>query len=62
MSIHQHKSSFYADLEDEVQQLLVITFSAQGAPVAQGQAELRALRDAMLKAAPSRRVAGESMA
>lgn len=36
--------------QDEVQQLLVITFSAQGAPVAQGQAEVRALRDAMLKA------------
>lgn len=36
-------------VSDEVQQLLVITFSAQGAPVAQGQAEVRALRDAMLK-------------
>lgn len=33
----------------EVADLLVITFSAQGAPVAQGQAEVRALRDAMLK-------------
>lgn len=33
----------------EVGDLLVITFSAQGAPVAQGQAEVRALRDAMLK-------------
>lgn len=36
--------------QDEVQQLLVVTFSAQGAPVAQGQAEVRALRDALLKA------------
>ena len=29
--------------------VLVITFSAQGAPVAQGQAEVRALRDSFLK-------------
>eukprot|EP00438_Fugacium_kawagutii_P010120 Skav236625 [mRNA] locus=scaffold182:54934:63554:+ [translate_table: standard] len=35
-----------------VADLLVITFSAQGAPVAQGQAEVRALRDALLKAGP----------
>jgi hypothetical protein len=42
--------------QDEVQQLLVITFSAQGARVAQGQAEVRALRDAMLKAPVQRRL------
>eukprot|EP00931_Biecheleriopsis_adriatica_P016519 TRINITY_DN12144_c0_g1_i1.p1 TRINITY_DN12144_c0_g1~~TRINITY_DN12144_c0_g1_i1.p1 ORF type:complete len:1949 (-),score=403.68 TRINITY_DN12144_c0_g1_i1:11-5857(-) len=34
---------------NEVQEILVITFSAQGAPVAQGQAEVRALRDALIK-------------
>ncbi|CAE8611485.1 unnamed protein product [Polarella glacialis] len=33
----------------EVQDVLVLTFSAQGAPVAQGQTEVRALRDALLK-------------
>ena len=33
---------------DEIQELLVVTFSAQGAPVAQGQAEVRALRDSLL--------------
>ena len=36
-------------MEDEIQDVLVVTFSAQGAPVAQGQAEVRALRDAFLK-------------
>ena len=54
--VHPHGfSSLHS--QDEVQQLLVITFSAQGAPVAQGQAEVRALRDAMLKA-PGRRFGG----
>ena len=33
----------------EVQETLVVTFSSQGAPVAQGQAEVRALRDQLLK-------------
>lgn len=32
----------------KVQDVLVVTFSAQGAPVAQGQAEVRALRDSLL--------------
>ncbi|CAJ1449897.1 unnamed protein product, partial [Effrenium voratum] len=36
-------------MAEKVQEILVITFSAQGAPVAQGQAEVRALRDAFLK-------------
>jgi len=35
--------------EEDVQDTLVVTFSAQGGPVAQGQAEVRALRDASLK-------------
>ncbi|CAK0839405.1 unnamed protein product [Prorocentrum cordatum] len=34
--------------ECALQDVLVVTFSAQGAPIAQGQAEVRALRDALL--------------
>ncbi|CAK9118529.1 unnamed protein product [Durusdinium trenchii] len=34
--------------KETLQELLVVTFSAQGAPVAQGQAEVRALRDSLL--------------
>ncbi|CAE7487056.1 Erbin [Symbiodinium necroappetens] len=40
---------FWDKMEEDTQEVLVITFSAQGAPVAQGQAEVRALRDSFLK-------------